>query len=315
MAAANSSHRFPLLLLLPALLLGALLAAGCQRETTPPYEPRYSPDPPSATESGVYLFGVHPLHNPQRLFEVYQPLVDYLNRRLNGPILKLEASRDYPTYDERLFSGQFQFALPNPYETLESLKHGYRVFAKVANDDGFRGIILVRKDSGIERVTDLRGKAVSYPAPSALAATMLPQWYLQSHGLEVLREVENRYVGSQESSIMNVYLGHTAAGATWPTPWREFVRQRPELAEALEVKWATDSLPNIGVVAREDVPPALVAQVRDLLLGLEGDPEGRTVLEPTGLGAFAAAENAAYEPVRKFIHDFESAIRPPREER
>jgi len=299
-----------------ALAVAAILAlAACRQEAAPPYEPRYSATPPAAAESGVYLFGVHPLHNPQRLFEVYQPLVDYINARLSGAMLKLEASRDYPTYDERLFAGQFEFALPNPYETLESTRKGYRVFAKVAGDDGFRGIILVRKDSGIERVTDLRGKAVSYPAPSAIAATMLPQWYLHSHGLDVLREIENRYVGSQESSIMNVYLGHTAAGATWPTPWREFSRERPELAEALEVKWTTDSLPNIGVVARSDMPPELTARVRSVLLGMDSTPEGRRVLEPTGLGGFAAATNATYEPVGRFVRDFESAIRPARNER
>ena len=32
--------------------------------------------------SPVYHFAVHPLHNPAKLIEEYQPLMDYLNGRL-----------------------------------------------------------------------------------------------------------------------------------------------------------------------------------------------------------------------------------------
>ena len=97
----------------------------------------------------------------------------------------------------------------------------------MGNDEMFRGIILVRKDSGIRKVTDLKGKKVSYPAPTALAATMMPQYYLHTHGIDVNRDIENLYVGSQESSIMNVLRGHVAAGATWSVPWKIFQQENP----------------------------------------------------------------------------------------
>ena len=42
----------------------------------------------------VYELAVHPLHNPARLVQAYQPLVDFLNGRLRGARLTLEASRD-----------------------------------------------------------------------------------------------------------------------------------------------------------------------------------------------------------------------------
>ena len=104
--------------------------------------------------------------------------------------------------------------MPNPYQTVRSLKFGYSVFGKMGNDELFRGIILVRKDGGIRKLSDLKGKTVCYPAPTALAATMMPQYYLQTHGLNVNHDIENLYVGSQESSIMNVLRGHAAAAGT-----------------------------------------------------------------------------------------------------
>ncbi len=201
-----------------------------------------------------YIIGIHPLHNPKRLFEVYGPIVDFLNANMPEADFTLEASRNYEEFDRKLYSGHFDFAMPNPYQTVNSLKHGYRVFGKMADDDDFRGIILVRRDSGIKTVADLKGKAVSYPAPTALAATMMPQYYLHTHGIDVNRDIENRYVGSQESSIINVLRGHVAAGATWPVPWKTFSKENPQLASQLEVKWQTEPLQNNGWVVRKDLP-------------------------------------------------------------
>ena len=112
---------------------------------------------------------------------------------------------------------------------------------------------------------------------------------------------------------MNVYLGQTAAGATWPPPWRVFARERPEVASALEVKWQTDPLPNNGLVARADVPPELVEQLGALLFGLHRHEEGRRRLLALELSRFEPAEDATYEPVRDFLARFESQLRPLRE--
>ena len=86
---------------------------------------------------------------------------------------------------------------------------------------------MVRRDSGIKQPADLKGQGGGLPSPTALAAAIMPQWFLHQHGVNVNRDIENRYVGSQESAIMNVYLGQTAAGATWPPPWRLFQKDRP----------------------------------------------------------------------------------------
>lgn len=273
--------------------------------------PQYGEAP--ASEVVVYRFGVHPLHNPARLHEIFFPLMDYLNRHIEGVEFRLEASRNYAAYDEKLFRGEFEFSLPNPYQTVESLNHGYRVFGKMGDDHNFRGIILVRKDSGIESVADLKGKIVAYPAPSALAATMMPQYFLHERGLDVLRDIDTRYVGSQESSIMNVFLGDVAAAATWLPPWRALSAERPELAEQLEVKWQTDPLPNNGLVVRNDIPPQLVEQVGSLMFDLHHHAEGREILARMALSRFEPATNATYQPVRDFLDAFSREIRDPRE--
>jgi len=288
-------------------MLALALLTGCGQSENNAYQPAISSD----SQQGVkeYVVGIHPLHNPKRLMAVYGPIVDYINYHMPQVHFKLEASRNYEEFDKKLYAGHFDFAMPNPYQSVLSLKHGYRIFGKMGDDDDFRGIIIIRKDSGIREVGDLKGKAVSYPALTALAATMQPQYYLHTHGIDVNLDIENRYVGSQESSIMNVFRGYVAAGATWPVPWKTFVAGHPHMASQLEVKWKTDSLVNNGWVVRKDVPRAIADQFASLLFGMHESEQGKMMLARLPVSRFEPATAETYKSVSVFLEKFSRTVR------
>jgi phosphonate transport system substrate-binding protein len=304
----NSEHPETIVMKWWKLLLDLPLLADSSKQSDDTYEPRFSTQ--SRSKLTKYIIGIHPLHNPKRLFEVYGPIVDFLNANMPEADFTLEASRNYEDFDRKLYSGHFDFAMPNPYQTINSLKHGYHVFGKMADDDDFRGIILVRRDSGINTVADLKGKAVSYPAPTALAATLMTQYYLHTHGIDVNHDIENRYVGSQESSIINVLRGHVAAGATWPVPWKTFSNENPQLASQLEVKWQTEPLQNNGWVMRKDLPPELTDKFAKLLFNLDRHDPGREMLARIPVTRFEPANDDSYGPVQVFIATFINTVRP-----
>jgi phosphonate transport system substrate-binding protein len=284
-------------------------AFGCQSSNSaPPYSPEYART--SVRVLNEFVVGVHPLHNPERLHAMFGPIMQYLEERIPGTSFRLEASRNYAAFESKLYAREFAFALPNPYQTVMALDHGYRVLAKMADDENFRGIIVVRKDSTIESVAELKGKPMSFPAPTALAATMLPQHFLQMNGVDVLDDLDVRYVGSQESSIMNVYLGHVAAGATWPPPWKSFLRDHPEFGAELKVMWETETLPNNSFVVRDDVPEAVSSAVKHLLLGLHETERGKLWLRQLNLSQFEAATDQTYAPVKAFLRTFNETVRP-----
>jgi phosphonate transport system substrate-binding protein len=295
--------RFKYLLI---FMLACLLIA-CGRSGDHTYEP--VTDFSAGSVSDEYVIGIHPLHNPQRLIEVYGPIIDYINRKIPQAQFKLEASSSYAEYEKKLYAGHFAFAMPNPYQTLQSLKYGYHVFGKMGDDDMFRGIILVRRDSGIHQVADLKGKVVSYPSDTALAASMLPQYYLHTHGLDVNRDIENRYVGSQESSIENVLRGHAAAGATWPVPWNAFLAEQPKKAAQLEVKWVTEPLINNGWVVRDNVPTQVTDEFSRLLFDMHNSRQGRVLLSRVPISRFEPATDASYHSVGLFLENFSKTVR------
>jgi phosphonate transport system substrate-binding protein len=289
-------------------LFAILMLCACGKSEQGSYQPELGAKPHSQVTE--YIVGIHPLHNPQRLMELYGPIVDYMNRKIPEAHFKLEASRNYEEFEKKLYAGHFDFAMPNPYQTVRSIDHGYRTFGKMGDDEVFRGLILIRRDSGIHDVADLKGKSISYPAKTALAATMMPQYYLHTHGLDVNRDLDNRYVGSQESSIMNVLGGDVAAGATWPVPWNAFVAEHPDMAAQLEVKWQTSTLPNVGWVVRRDIPVTIADQFAHQLFGLQDSSEGRAILAKLPITNFEAASDETYQPVRAFLDVFARTVRP-----
>ena len=283
----------------------ALTLSSC-RDSEQAYQPVLTRHPQKARE---LTFAVHPLHNPAMLHRTYRPLIDYLNATVTGARFKLVASRDYAAFDRRLAAGEFDFALPNPYQAVQSAASGYRIFGKVSGDEGFRGLILVRRGSPIDSVDDLRGRTISYPAPTAVAATMLPQFYLHSHGLP-LSATRSVYVGSMESTIGSVLSGTSDAGATWPDPWEKYRRAHPGEAARLEVRWTTPPLVNNALVVHRSQSAALAARVLEALQRLSKTALGRSLLEKLSLPGFESASPATYEPVRRFLVTFSKEVRP-----
>ncbi|MEI6737709.1 MAG: PhnD/SsuA/transferrin family substrate-binding protein [Pseudomonadota bacterium] len=292
---------------LAAVLVTVLLAACEQQPAVKPLQ--YSSAPVGATTT-VYRFAIHPLHNPQRLSESYQPLVDHLNSQLTGAHIELESSRNYQDFEEKFRARQPAFLLPNPWQTLQAIKAGYHVIAMAGDVADFKGIFIIRKDGGIKLPADLKGKVVSYPSPTALAAAIMTQYFLHLKGIDINRDIQNVYVGSQESSIMNVYLGKSAAGATWPPPWRQFQKTHREEAAQLEVIWETPSLINNSVMVRDDVPQIIREHVEKSLLDLAQSAQGKTILAGIETARFHPANDANYDLVKKYIKRFEKVVRP-----
>ncbi len=270
----------------------------------------YQPSGTAAAET-TYIFAPHPYLNPQDLFSAYDPIVRYLERKIPGTKFSVESSKDYADYENKIAARRFHFGLPNPYQTVFSLEHGYRVIAKMKPDEDFRGMMVVRKANKPNSPADLAGKTLCFPSPTAVAATMLPMLYLHDHGLNLKQGVQIKHVGSQISSIMNAYTGDAAACGTTVRYWRTWSRDNPDKAKELETLWLTNSLPHNGVIARDDVPPKLAQQVATALIGMEKDMELDQSQFKIDQAHFEPGSNDTYQPMAAFLKRYDESIGLP----
>lgn len=294
------------------ICLFILVSSGCTEKNNK-LEITYADDIPRIQKE--IRFGIHPLHNPERLLKVFGPLVELLNERIPEYQIKIEASRNYKVFEEKLQKRELEVALPNPYQTITALQYGYKIFAKMGDDNNFRGLFIIRKDSSINKLSDLKSKKISYPAPTALAATMMPQYYLYENGINVLKDIKNMYVGSQESAILNVFMKESDVGCTWPPPWIAFVKNNPEKAKELEIKWETKSLVNNGLIIRNDISPILKEKISNILIHLSDSDRGRKILKNLELTRFELADEQTFQVVKDFVEKFSRKIRKPEDEK
>lgn len=259
----------------------------------------------------IYVVGIHPYLNSKKMYKSYRPIFDHLEKQLNDVSFVIETSSDYAAYNVKLYRGDFDFSLPNPFQTYNSLKYNYNVIAKMKPDTVFRGIIVARKDSKLTNVMQLKNKTLSFPAPTALAATMMPLYYLHENGLDK-NSIEKKYVGSQYSSILNAYSSDTIAGATWPPPWESWSKENPDKAKEMEVVWQTKPLINNGFVVRNDIDKELAQKVAKLLNDFDNTQAGREILKNSGFAGFEYSKSSDYHIVEKFLEKYDKAIGIPK---
>jgi len=253
-------------------------------------------------------FGIHPYLNSKKMYIYYRPILDLIETKLGDVDIVLETSATYAEYNVKLYRGDFDVSLPNPFQTYNSLSKGYKVIARMKPDSVFRGIFVVRKDSNIKTVSQLKGKNVSFPAPTALAATMMPLLYLHEHGLDVKKDIVKKYVGSQYSSILNVFSSDTIAGATWPPPWESWKRENADKAKEMEVVWQTESLINNGVVVKKGIDEEIVKKIVNVLVNLDTTPKGKVLLGNAGFDGFIESDNSDYDVVADFLIKYNKAM-------
>ena len=274
-------------------------------------KPTYMPSA-KAIKIQTYKFGIHPYLNSKKMYASYRPILDLLEKKIGNIEIDLETSSNYAQYNKKLYRGDFDFSLPNPYQTYKALAYDYKVIARMKPDSLFRGIFVGRKDSHLTSVNQLKGQKVSFPAPTALAATMMPLMYLHNQGLDVKNDINMKYVGSQHSSILNAYVSQTIVGATWPTAWLLWKKENPEKEKEMEIVWQTESLINNGMIVKKDLDPVLIEKVKNILLRLDMTPRGQELLTNAGFEGFQDSNDTDFDVVSNFLITYDKAIGLPK---
>jgi phosphonate transport system substrate-binding protein len=280
-----------------------LIIFSCNKKSESIYSPQFS-DTPIKNGKKEIIFAPHPLHNPIRLQLMFGPIIDILNREIPEAHFTLEASKDYADYNEKIKTKNIAIILPNPYQTIMAKDFNYSVFAKMSDNENFKGIFLVRKESQISKISDLKNKKVSFPAPTALAAAMMPKVFLKQNGIDFRNDFTSKYVGTQESAMLAVYHKETDVGVTWPMAYNSFLADKPELAKELKLILQTKSLINNSLMAKNDLDPKLVKKIKEVFVNLHQSKEGMSILDKMKLSKFEAANDNDYKVVQNFIVEY-----------
>jgi phosphonate transport system substrate-binding protein len=245
-------------------------------------------------------FGILPTLNTRTILATYQPLREHLEANLKRPVTMVTAA-DYRAFVERTQRRDFRFVLTAPhFARLAQVEAGYVPMLRIQRE--LRGILVVRDDSPIRSIGDLRGKSVATPEDIALI-TMLATDLLRQKGLKPAQDFMLRQTTSFATAMLAVENGEHDAAVSAPTA----LNQMPESTrKALRVIGETRAVPHMIYLAHPGVPAAERERMVQAMLAFVADKErSGAFFEKTGFGGFVPvteAELASLDGYRKEIH-------------
>jgi phosphonate transport system substrate-binding protein len=286
--------------LIAACLTVFVLAAGCAQEKT-------SPKPTAGTRKPL-LIGLIPEQNIFKQLERYEPLAAYLSEK-TGTRVTLKILPRYGNIIDNFklagmdgaFFGSFTYALAHA-------KLGVEVVARplaLDNTSTYHGLIFVRKDSGIKTWRDMKGKRFAFVDKATTAGYLLPMKYFHENGISDWKKylLEGYFAGTHEDAIYDVLKKKADVGAAKNTIFSRLAKTDPSITKDLVVLGKSPDVPENALAFRKDIDASLRSRMREVLLNMHQDPEGKNVLEQFGARRFIETTNQDYNPVIKYAED------------
>ena len=253
---------------------------------------------PQARAEEPYAFNVLHQRTIALTSQYWNPILIYVSKKSGVP-LELRLAKTTKDANALAEQGAYHFLYTNHFFTPDRDRLGFRVIARPAGP-GIQGQIVVPADSPIKTLNELNGKEVAFASPDAFAAYWVPMDAL----LKARVNVKPLFTANQEAGLAQLKVGTVAAAGV-----NDQIIQRYSRREGFEYRllWSSELYNNLCIMASAKVPPAKAAAVRDALVGMISDPEGRKVLEAgaellkikDNLG-FVASSDRDYDNYRAF---------------
>ena len=200
--------------------------------------------------------------------------------------------RDSPLQLSKIRCWRVRETQTTSYHYVEfSRSTGYRAFAKAKNKS-IRGIIVVRKDSEIEHLSDFDQQTLAFPAPAAFAATVLPRAQFTRDGIEVTP----KYVSSHDSVYMAVARGMFVGGGGVK---RTLSNVSPAIRNRLRILWTSQPYTSHPLAAHPRLDMNKTNRIAHALTEMENSEQGRSFLKELGWKGVEIAEDKQWDDVRE----------------
>ncbi len=257
---------------------------------------------PALSADGAPLsFGVISQRSPLLAAQFWNPILHYVGKRSGVP-LELKLAKTGPEHAEMVHRGEYAFLYSNHNFTRKNDRVGYSVFAR-PNQPAIRGEIIVLADSPIRDVADLRDKEVVFPSQVAFVGYTVPMDMLVRAGVKV----NPLFAGTQEGAVAQLVSGRAVAAAVNSQVAQAYAKRQNI---DYRVLWRSEEFLDIPLSAHPAIPKDKVSAVRDALITMSDDPEGRQILaeaarlihlnSPFG---FVAARDADFNNVRRLYRN------------
>ena len=249
-----------------------------------------------------------PDESPTELARKFEPLGKYLESRL-GMKVEFTPVTDYAAAVETLVNKKIDLAWFGGFTFVQSsVRSNGKTIPLVQREEDavFKSVFISSKDSGINKLDDLKGKTLSFGSQSSTSGHLMPRSFLLAAKVDPDKDLKRiSFSGAHDATIAAVASGKVDAGALNVSVWNKFVEDKKVDPAEVRVFYTTPAYFDYNWTVHADMPAALREKITRAFLDLDpATPQGAEILKlqraarfiPTRVenynGIKTAAENA-----------------------
>ncbi len=233
----------------------------------------------------------------------------------------------YSNYERQVtghFAGHFHVAWNSPLAWLQTERiaaqagRTIKAIAMRDSDCDLTSVIIVRNDSPIRSVEDLRGKTVAVGASDSPQATLIPLLHLAEAGLEPEKDFAVRlfdvlvgkhgdHIGGERHAAKALIEGTVDAACMIDGNHLLFSREGTLPSNSTRILAQTGEYDHCNFTVLDDAPEAAVAQFCTLLMSMSyDDPQVRPLLDLEGLKQWRPGRTEKYALLARAANRFKT---------
>jgi phosphonate transport system substrate-binding protein len=236
--------------------------------------------------------------SPQGSAESYAPLLDYLSRKLDRPVERVQR-RTYSEVNDLIRRGEVDMAFVCTSSYLVgSLEFGMQLLAapQVNGDVTYRAIIIVPSESPAQTFADLRGKVFAFTDPISFSGRVYPTYLLQEIEETPATFFSRTFFTYSHDDAIQAVADGLADGASVDSLVLDFALKRePTLRTHIRMIHTSPPFGMPPVVISPTIRPQLRALLEETLLNMDQDAEGRAALDALDYERFVPASTQDYK--------------------
>ena len=164
-----------------------------------------------------------------------------------------------------------------------------------------RGVIFVRKDSGLKDIPGLKGRRAAF-VDSNCPSYIYMLSSLRQHGFKFKGFFSDHYfTGNQDAVIYAVLDGRADVGAVKKNFFVKLAAKDRIIADELKIIGSSGDVPDMVLCVSRRLEPGMREKLKSALVSMSQDRDGAEVLKKIGYAGFMEARMSDFAPLRELM--------------
>lgn len=256
------------------------------------------------------IIGVIPEVNLVKQMERFVPLSDYLDKK-TGMDIEIKPLSNYGQLYEDLRDGKIDGGFfGSLVYGITHAKIGIVPLARPVQLNGrstYTGVIFIRKDGGIKKPADMKGKTIALADPATTGGYLAQKDYFANNGINIDKDLRILWTGSHEAAIQAVLSNQAELGGAKSSVVSRYRKGNRVFDTVLQIinESPKAGVPDNTLAVRKGLAPWKTDILKKTLLEMEKDNDGKMVLKKFGALRFIPTTNADF----KHLYDLTNRLK------